>query len=180
MNTQKGANRQKKEKIVAELKEKVEKSQALVFTNYEGMTHKQIETLKKALKKADAELVIAKNTLIKLALDQSQNSKVKTQNPELEAPTATIFAFKDTILPLKEIAKMIKELKLPIIKSGIFDGKLMSDKEVEKLSTLPSKEVLLTQVVYGLKSPIIGLHRALNWNLQKLVLTLNAIEKTKS
>lgn len=169
-------NREKKEKIVAELSEKVQKAKAMVFANYQGMTHKQIEELKKALSKTDAELAVTKNTLLKIALE---NGKLKMENGALEAPTATLFAYSDAILPLKELAKTIKSLKLPVIKFGIFEGKVLSVDEVLKLSTLPSREVLLAQLVGGLKSPIFGLHRSLNWNLQKLVLTLNAISKTK-
>lgn len=162
-------NRQKKEAIVAKLSEKAAKAKALVFTNYQGMTHVQLEQLKKALKTADAELVVAKNTLLKLAL--------KTQ--DLEGPTGTIFAYGDIIDPLKELAKTIRTLKLPLIKFGILEGKLLAEADIVRLSTLPSREVLLAQLVFGLKSPLYGLHRVLNWNLQKLVMTLNAIQKTK-
>ncbi len=171
------SNREKKEKIVAELLEKVQKAKAMVFTNYQGLTHKQIEELKKGLKKADAELMIAKNTLIKRAL---QSTDYSLQTTELNGPTATVFSFSDPIAPLKELAKMIKALKLPTIKFGIVEGKEITGEEVLKLATLPSREVLLAQVVGGLKSPIFGLHRALNWNLQKLVMTLKVVETSKT
>ncbi len=171
-------NREKKEKIVAELSEKVTRAKALVFANYQGMTHKQIEELKKALSKTDAELAVTKNTLLKLALAQTQNSKLESQN--FEGATATLFAYSDAILPLKELAKTIKSLKLPVIKFGIFEGKILNAAEVLKLSTLPSREVLIAQFVGGLKSPIFGLHRALSWNIQKLVMTFKAIENSKS
>jgi len=171
--TKTNKSRQKKEKIVAEVLEKVNKAKAMVFTNYQGMTHKQIEELKKALKPVDAELFVAKNTLLKRAVEGQEKEK-------LEGPTATIFAYSDIVLPLKELAKIIKNLKLPTIKYGILEGKAITAEEVLKVAALPSREVLLAQVVGGLKSPIFGLHRALNWNLQKLVMTLKAIENNKS
>ena len=59
------------------------------------------------------------------------------------------------------------------------EGNFITNDQVMKLSSLPTREVLLSQLVGGLKSPIFGLHRALNWNLQKLVLTLNAVAKLK-
>lgn len=170
-------NRQKKEKIVAELSEKVAKAKAMVFANYEGMTHKQIEELKKGLRKADAEIVVAKNTL----LSRTDIGKMKSEVEQyLKGPTATLFAYSDVVSPLKELSKIIKTLKLPKIKFGIFEGKAITADEVVRLSTLPSRDVLIAQVVGGLKSPIFGLHRALNWNLQKLVITLNAIQAKKS
>ncbi len=177
-------NREKKEKIVAELSEKVERAKALVFTNYQGMTHKQLEDLKKALRAVNADLVVAKNTLLARALANSEfnpSTKLGTrvQNSEFKNPTATLFAYEDPLAPLKELAKIIKTLKIPTIKFGILDGKAITGEEVLKLASLPSREVLIAQVVGGMKAPIFGLHRALNWNLQKLVLTLEAIQKTK-
>lgn len=170
-------NREKKEKIVARLSEKLGRAKALVFTDYQGMTHKQLEDLKKALKAADADLVVAKNTLLKLALNQV---RLGQNMEELQGPTATLFSYSDVIAPLKEIAKSIKLLKLPAIKFGILDDKLLAEADVLRLSTLPSREILIAQVIGGIKAPIYGLHRALNWNLQKLVLTLKAIEKNKT
>jgi len=59
------------------------------------------------------------------------------------------------------------------------DNDFITTEQVLKLSSLPTREVLLAQLVAGLKSPIFNLHRSLNWNLQKLVLTLNAVAKAK-
>ena len=69
---------------------------------------------------------------------------------------------------------------MPSVKFGILENQALTSEQVLKLATLPSRDVLLAQLVGGLKSPIFGLHRALNWNLQKLVLTLKAVEGTKS
>src|SRR3989344_5395129 len=120
-------NRQKKEAIVVKLSEKVSRAKAMVFTNYQGMTHKQLEELKKGLRKADAELVVAKNTL----LARTKIGELKTEvEQHLKNPTATIFAYSDVVLPLKELSKMIKTLKLPKIKFGIFEGKAITADEV--------------------------------------------------
>ncbi len=167
-------NRQKKEKIVAELLEKVTRAKGMVFTSYQGLTHKQLEGLKKKVQNLDADFVATKNSLILKAME----GKTKVES-ELKNATATLFLYGDPVMPLKELAKMIKELSLPSIKFGVLDGIQMTSEQLIKLSALPSRETLLTQLVFGLKSPISGLHRALNWNLQKFVMTLKAIEKTK-
>jgi hypothetical protein len=73
----------------------------------------------------------------------------------------------------------MKELGLLNVKMGVMENKLLTGEQVLKISTLPSRETLLTQIAVGLKSPISGLHRALNWNLQKFVMTLAAIAKNK-
>lgn len=170
-------NREKKIAVVADLEEKLTKSVAIVFTDYKGLTHKQIEGLKKAIKPLKAEFVVAKNTLILRALDAK---KIKLENEnDLQGQTGTLFIYEDVVSPLKELAKLVKELGIPNVKFGIMEGSRISGEEVLKLSTLPTKEILLAQLVGGLKTPLFSLHRALNWNLQKLVMTLGAVAKGK-
>jgi hypothetical protein len=65
------------------------------------------------------------------------------------------------------------------VKLGVMENKFLTGEQVLKISTLPTREVLLAQVAAGLKSPISGLHRALSWNLQKLVMTLQAVADKK-
>ena len=170
-------NREKKMSIVTNLSEKFEKAKAVVFTNYQGLTHKQIEGLKKAIKPLEAEYVVAKNSLLQRSAKET-NLKFEGEHL-LEGQTGTLFLYNDTILPLKALAKVIKELNLPNVKFGIMEGNFIAGEQILKLSTLPTHEVLLSQLVFSLKSPISGLHRALSWNLNRLVLTLKSIETKK-
>jgi len=177
MNTKISKNKQKKEQIVSELGEKIKKAKSIVFTNYQGMTHKQLENLKKALRALNAEIVVVKNTLILRALE-SEKWKIEEEK-SLEGATAALFSYEDVILPLKQLAKSIKELGLPTIKFGILENQALTSEQVLKLASLPSREILIAQVVGELKSPIYGLHRSLTWNFYKLVNVLKEIEKTK-
>lgn len=170
-------NRQKKEKLIAEYTERVDKAKGIVFTNYQGLTHQQIEGIKKAAKKLEAEYVTTKNSLLLRSLE----GKVDTTNEKekFTQPTATLFMYNDIIEPLKHLTKTIKELKLPVIKFGVLEGKVITNKQVTQLAALPALPVLRAQLLGQMQSPISGLHRALNWNLQQLVLTLNAIKEKK-
>lgn len=170
-------NKEKKATLVAEMGDKVGKAHGLVFTDYQGLTHQQIETLKKAVKKIDAEYVITKNRLVLRALasvDLDDETKAK-----LNRPTATLFMYSDVVEPLKEITKSIKALELPTIKFGVIEGKVVSDQDVLKLATLPPMDMLRAQLLGQMQAPIQGLHRALSWNMQSLVMTLNAIAQKK-
>lgn len=173
MNDKKSKNRVKKEGIVAEISDKKGKAKAIVFTNYQGLTHKQIENLKKGIKAADAEFVVAKNTLLQKAMTDIKEIE------SLEGPTGTIFAYSDVVAPLKEVAKAIKQFTLPTIKFGLLEGQVLNAEQILQIASLPAREVLIAQFVGGLKAPLFGFHRALNWNLQKLVMTLNAISEQK-
>ncbi len=168
------ANRLKKQQIVAELSQKAEKAKNLIFADYQGLTHVQLEALKKKLKTAKAEFVVTKNTLLKLSLKGT-----KLPEEDFHGATAAIYLYDEPIAVLRELAKSIKELKLPNLKFGIVEGEALNGEQLLKLSTLPPKEFLLAQVISGLKSPLFGLVYALNWNITKLVLTLKSIEQNK-
>ena len=182
MDTKISANRQKKMDIVTKLNEKLANVKAIVFTNYQGLTHKQIEGLKKTIKPLKADFIVAKNSLLKRALDEN---KIKIDpavggEKQLDGPTGTLLIYDDISGPLKALAKLIKELGIPSVKFGIMDSQNLTGEQILKISTLPSREILLAQIARGLKSPIFGLHRALSWNLQKLVMTLKAVETKKN
>lgn len=176
----KKSGRARKEQIVAELTEKFDSANGLVFADYKGLTHKQLEDLKKELKKLDSSIVIAKNSLLKLSLGQSKNYSGYKDNEGLNQPTAAVFIKGDMIEPLKKLQKAIKDFGLPKIKFGVLEGNLTDEADILKIASLPNRETLLAQFVGTLNSPIQGLVFTLSENIQKFVMTLKAVEKTKS
>jgi large subunit ribosomal protein L10 len=171
-------NKASKVALVAELTEKVQKSKGLVFANYQGLTHQQLEGLKKAVQALDGDFVATKNSLILKALGDKPLSDEDKNH--FNKPTATLFMYGDVVEPLKVLAKTIKDFKLPEVKFGLIEDKSVSATDVIKLSSLPAKPVLQAQLLGMMMSPVQGLHRALTWNMQSLVMTLKAIEEKKS
>ncbi len=177
-DTKVSKNREKKQEIVALLIEKMKSAKAIIFTNYQGLTHKQLEDFKKQIKTMDSDFVVAKNSLI---LRSAKEAKIKLKDEKtIEGPTGTMFIYEDIVNPLKQLAKIIKDLGIPSVKIGFLEDKALTGEEVLRLASLPSREVLLAQVVGGLKGPIFNLHRSLSFNIQKLALTLKAIEAKKN
>lgn len=176
----KKTGRERKEVLVASLTEKLDSANGLVFTDYQGLTHQQLEILKKELKKADSKLLIAKNSLVKLALGNSKNFKAAKDNKDLNNPTATLFINGDMIEPLKAIQKAIKNFGKPTVKFGILEGSLIDEAGVLKIASLPGREALLTQLAAMLNSPIQGFTSGLNGIPQKFIMTLNQIKDQKS
>lgn len=176
--------KQKKIDSVTELKTKIDKSKSLFLADYKGLTHQQMEQLKKALKKVEAEFVVTKNTLLKIALKESlklkdQKDAISEFEKNLVNSTASLFTYGDEIAAIKEMAKFIKTRELPKIKMGLFSDKIASDKDFTQLANLPAREVLLSMLVSRLQSPISELHYALNWNLQRFVTVLGNIKDKK-
>jgi|SRR5436190_3826700 len=176
-DTKLSPSKQKKATVITEISEKVSRAKAMVFTNYQGLTHKQLEAFKKIIKKADAEFAVTKNTLLKRSLTEAKLQTGDDKN--FDQPTGAIFLYGDIVAPLKTLSKMIKDLEKPQIKFGLLDGKLINKEQVMKLATLPSREVLIAQLLGQMKAPISGFHRALSWNLQKFVMTLSLIKSQK-
>jgi len=183
---------QKKIDQVKNLIEKLGRAKALFLADYRGLTHQQLETLKKSLKKAQGEFVVAKNTLLKIALkeaskepfDQTQGRRsFKDANEKLEEelknPTATLFAYEDEIAPIKVLSDFIKIHQLPKIKIGFFSGKIATGDDFMKLAALPSRDVLHATLAVRLKGPIYGLHNAMRWNLVRLVVALNNVKEKR-
>lgn len=167
---------QKKIEKVNEMTEKVSKSKSIIFAEYKGIKHKQLEELRKTLKKANSEIVVAKNRLLLKALgDAGEGVKETLQND-----TAAVFSYNDEVAGLKELVKFFKAANLGKTKGGVLNGQALSAKDVDQLAKLPAKEVLLGKLVGQMIAPIYGLHQSLNWNINKLVWSLNAIKDKKA
>lgn len=186
MTEKKGAKKlsQKKTDAVSKLTDKIGRAKTFFLTDYRGLTHQQLETLKKTLKKVEGEFVVAKNTMIRIAMRQCNSSAsseqaMKQLEPELKNPTAAFLSYGDEIAAIKELANFIKTTQLPKIKIGFFAGTVATEADFKKLANLPTREVLLATLVNRLQSPIYGLHHALNWNLQRLVTVLGNIKDKK-
>jgi large subunit ribosomal protein L10 len=163
--------REKKIATVNELKEKFSRAKSFVLADYRGLTHLQMEEIKKGLKPNQAEFLVTKNTLLKIALGREDIA------PYLAGPTAALFSYGEEISPLSLVGKFIKTFGLPKIKVGVIGEKVLSSEEILQLAALPSREILLATLLARLKSPLNGLNYSLAWNLQKLVLVLKRIEE---
>jgi len=167
---------QRKIDTVATLTDKVGKAKVMVLADYRGLKHKQLEELRRNLKKTNGEFMIAKNRLILRALGERADSIREPLNNE----TAVLFAYQDEVAPLKEMLKFFKAAGVGKPKAGLMGAVVMNESDIAKLATLPSREVLLGKLVGQLNAPIQGLHYALQWNMNKLVWALNAIKGKKT
>src|SRR3989344_2597957 len=168
--------REQKEQNVSALKEKFERSDSVVLTDYHGLSVSAMQELKKELKPINAEFTVAKNTLLGRA---SKEAKKELPEENLQGPTAILLSFGDPLEPIKKLAEFIKKYDLPTIKSGLFEGKVLSKEDVVELSKIPGRDELYAKVVGSLNSPIYGLVSALSGNLRNLVYVLNSIKESK-
>ena len=163
--------RDRKGELVSEYVEKLRRSQAVIVTEYRGLTVKQIQDLRRELRAADSELLVAKNTLIERALNE-----VGMATPEalLKGPTAYAFCFKDVAAPAKALNKYARDSKVLVVKGGVIGRSSFDEAGVQQLADLPGRELLLGQVVGVLQAPMAGLVNVLAGTLRGLVNVLNA------
>jgi large subunit ribosomal protein L10 len=171
--------RGRKTDAVTSLNDKLSKTKAVFFTDYRGLTHQQLEALRKSLKKVQAEYLVAKNTLIKIALKNWNAEALTSLEKHLNNPTATLFTFGDEIAAIKELAKFIKNMQLPKIKAGYFAGSVATESDFTRLATLPEKPVLLATLCMRMMSPLYGLQYALSYNLRQLATVLSNVKDKK-
>ena len=168
--------KQKKIDTVTSLTEKIQRAKAIVLADYRGLKHKQLEELRKILKKVDGEFAIVKNRLFIRALGDN----AKSLESSLTDATAALFAYADEVAPIRELLKFFKSAGVGKTKAGLLGTQILSDEEITRLSQLPTRNVLLGKLVSQLNAPIQNLHYALNWNINKLVWALHAVKNSKS
>lgn len=156
---------------VQNLTEKFKESKGLVLADYCGLDVGQMNELRRAIKKAGGEFEVVKNTLLRLA---SENYQLPITNCQLQGPTAALWVYEEDTAPLKALDQFIAKASLPKIKSAFWNGELISIERVRELANLPSLNELKAKLVGTLQSPTHGLINALEWNMQKIVLVLNA------
>ena len=168
--------RPEKVAAVAEIKEKLAKSNAIILTDYRGLNVQAITELRRQMKEAGVEYKVIKNTLARFA---AREAGLENIEQFLEGPTAAAFGYDDPVIPAKVIAEFAKKYKQLEVKGGLLAGKVLQKEKVKELADLPPKEILLGKVLGGMMSPISGLANVLSGTPRSLVYTLEAIRKQK-
>lgn len=161
--------------LVEELAKAAKEARSVTFLDYQGMNNAALAALRREVKKAGGKFVVAKNTLLKRAIDQltaysSQRTDIESG---LQGPTAVVFATEDELAPLQVLAKSIKDTELPKLKFGLFGSDFFDTAQLTIMSQLPGKNVLQGQLVGALSAPQYMLVGALQANINKLVYILN-------
>jgi len=143
-----------KERTIEQAKEWYSKSSGVVFTDYRGLKVKELQALRADLRKKGGELHVLKNTLFRIAAgDDTAKLPADLHN----GTTAFAFVYENEAEVAKALLDYAKSSKKLIVKGGFFGGKAFTSKEIEALSQLPPKEVLISQVIGLIASPITNL-----------------------
>ncbi len=154
--------RSEKERIVAELTERLRSAQTLMVADYRGLTMPEIDELRTRLLEAGARFTVVKNTLTRLAAEEAGAKDVLEL---LEGPTAIAFleADGDPVAVAKVLSETARARDVLVIRGGILDGSVVADEDIKRLATLPPPEVLRAQFAGAVAAPlttVVGLFAA--------------------
>jgi large subunit ribosomal protein L10 len=166
-----------KEATVAELTENFRDSNAVLLTEYRGLTVAQLKQLRKSIGE-HASYAVVKNTLTKIAANQAG---ISSFDEELAGPSAIAFVHGDTVAVAKALRDFARANPLLVVKSGYFEGAPLSAEEVTKLADIEPREVLLAKAAGAFKATLFRAAYTINAPLSKAVRTVDALrEKQES
>lgn len=166
-----------KTKTVDDLKASLLKAKLTVVSDYQGTTVSELTQLRREIQKAGGEFTVAKNTLVKRALEGHESSSAL--EALLKGPTAVISTDGDPVPVAKAVTEYIKKAKKTQIKGGVLEGKKITNDDLKAISSLPSKEVLIAKMLGSMNAPAQNVVYALSGVSRNLVYALEAIRKQK-
>lgn len=164
-------SKEKKSELVAEYKDRLAHSRGVVITGYSGLTVKDQEKLRKQLSDVQGAFQVIKNTLFERAL---QDAGISIPDDALAGPTALGYCYEDVPAVVKVLSSAAKESELLAVRGALLNGRFIAAQDVQVLTELPPREVLLARVVGQMQAPIHGLVNVLAGSLRGLVNVLQA------
>ncbi len=169
-------NLAQKKELVSDLNRKFADKKILILVDYKGLNVPKMADLRARLREVNVELIVVKNTLLSRA---AEGTDVELVRDYLEGPNAIVMSYDDPVVPMKVLKDFAKENDKLEIKAGVLQGGLLGYQDLKALSDLPSREVLLAQVLSAMNAVPTGFVRALNNVPERLVYALQAIKDQK-
>ena len=167
---------EKKKEIVRNLNEKFLKSKVVILTDYKGLDVAKINDLRRKLSELEIEYKVVKNTLLIRAAEKTDSALIKDS---FKGPSAIAMSYEDPVAPAKILTKFSEENKNFEIRIGVMNGKVMDLAAIKALAKLPSREVLLGQLLSTFCGVPTALVRLLNALPVQLLNVLQAIKDQK-
>ena len=161
-------------KKVDELTEKLERAKGVYLTDYIGLNVQDITDLRREFYENDVEYLVTKNTLLKIA---ANNSNLNDLDSVLNGSTAVAFSYEDPTSPARVIKKFTKDNELPKVKGIVIDGELIDGSEFDRIANLPTKEESIAKFAALLQSPLLKLIWALKSPMSDMTNMLNNLKE---
>ena len=157
-----------KERVVADLTERLQRAETLIVADYRGLTNSELETLRGRLVEHGARLSVVKNTLTRRAAEAAGADALLAL---LEGPSAIAFieADGDAVAVAKALSDTARDTRVLALRGGVMQGRAIDSAAVEELAKLPPLEVLRGQVIGAVVAPLMQLVGLVNAPLRDFV-----------
>ena len=166
-----------KRQAVTELAELLRSSSAMAVADYRGLKVSEMQTVRRTLRDSGVQITIAKNRLLKIAADEAERPELKAL---LEGPTALVTVDGDEAAMAKALTEALRPYARTVtVRGGLLGDRAVDAAQITRLSTLPSRDVLLAKTAGGMAAPLTGMAGVLAANLRNLVGVLSAVADKK-
>jgi large subunit ribosomal protein L10 len=170
--------RSEKEQIVAEVSEVLQKANGMYLTDFTGLTVEQVTELRREFRKSGVQYKVAKNTLIRRALEGLAGAEELSD--KLVGPTGVAVSFTDPVAPAKIIKKFAEKHSRLGLKAAVIERRVYDGSRLDELSKLPTKAETLASILGSIQSPLAAVPVVLNAVIRDLVSVIGEIEKKKA
>ncbi|MDO8535610.1 MAG: 50S ribosomal protein L10 [Candidatus Omnitrophota bacterium] len=176
MDAKKGYGKLCKDRMIGEILNDIKERPNFFITNFMGSSVSDLESVRKSLRPTKGTFFVVKNSMINVVLDQLKLEEAKSM---IDGGVGISLSGDDIIATSKVLVNFSKTHEKFKIKGAVIDGKLVAVDKVKEMASLPSKEVLLAQVVGGMKAPITGFVSVLGGIIRKFVYAVDAVKVSK-
>lgn len=169
--------RDQKAKAVETMTTEIAKATNAFVIEFKGITVPQVTDLRQKIRDTNSTYVVVKNTLALIALKDSAMIELKEH---FSGPTAIAYNQGDAVALAKALTRFAKDVPALTFKGALLDGKVVPASQIDNIASLPSREELVSKLLYVLQSPMRGLAIVLNANIRNLAVVLDQISKSKS
>ena len=168
--------REQKASEVSDLTDQIGKASNAFLIDFKGITVPQVTELRKQVRETKSGYVVVKNTLALIALKDSPIIAMKEQ---FTGPTAIAFNASDAVVLAKALTKFAKDVPSVQFKGALLNGQVVPASQIQAIANLPSREELVSKLLFLLQSPVRGLVTVLSANIRNLAVVLDQIAKQK-
>ena len=165
-----------KQQILQDTSERIEGVRGLYLADLSGMTVEKVSLLRRKCRDQKIQVKVVKNTLLKRAF---HDRGITQLDDHLVGPTGLVFSREDEMVPARILTEFAKEHEKPRIKAAVLDGRLLDDRAIAQLAKLPSREVLLAQLLASFVAPMTQFLAAVDATLRLPAVMAMVLEQEK-
>jgi large subunit ribosomal protein L10 len=169
-------NREQKAEAISDFSEGIGQATNAFLISFKGITVPQVTELRKQVRESGSEYIVVKNTL---ALIATKDSPLKGLEKAFTGETAVAYNTTDAVALAKVLTKFAKDVPVVQFKGAMLAGQIVAPAEIQNIANLPSREELISKLLYLMQHPIRGLAVVLNGTIRNIAVVLDQVRQQK-